>query len=60
VTNQDRTWIEGHFESLRREVVKVQVDIAMLKVKAGVWGVLGGVATVAVAVGLYAISKWGS
>uniref|UniRef100_A0A6M3LFK2 Uncharacterized protein n=1 Tax=viral metagenome TaxID=1070528 RepID=A0A6M3LFK2_9ZZZZ len=42
LTEKERVWIEDHFDSLRRELVKVQVDIATLKVKSGIWGVIGG------------------
>lgn len=54
---RDREWIEKHFESLRKEVVKVQVDIATLKVKAGVWGLFGGAIPVLVAIGIYWVTR---
>lgn len=54
---RDREWIEKHFESLRKEVVKVQVDIATLKVKAGVWGLFGGAIPILIALGVYWITR---
>lgn len=51
--NADREWIEEKFESLRREVVKVQIDIATLKVKASLWGALAGAIPVIVGLGIY-------
>jgi hypothetical protein len=38
----DRKWIEEHFNDLRKELVLVQIEIAKLKVKSGIWGVIGG------------------
>lgn len=37
-------------EFMRGDISKIKIDIAMLQVKAGVWGVLGGVLTVLAAV----------
>lgn len=54
---KDREWIENHFDSLRREVVKVQIDIATLKVKAGIWGLIGGAIPVAAALGIYLLTR---
>lgn len=51
LTNDERAWIEGHFTKVNDKLTEVLVDIAMLKVKAGVWGVLGGVSVVLTAIG---------
>ena len=42
LTEKERAWIENHFDSLRKEVVQTRIDIATLKIKSGVWGVVGG------------------
>jgi len=42
LSKSDRDWIEDHFSQLRELIAHNQVDIATLKVKAGVWGLLGG------------------
>lgn len=50
---QDRVWIDGKFEELRKEVVRVQLDIATLKVKSGVWGLIGGAIPVVIGLAVY-------
>lgn len=57
LNQKEREWIEGHFDSLRREVVKVQIDIATLKVKATLWGGLGGLLPVAIMLCVYWITR---
>jgi len=42
LSKDERCWIEGHFDDLRKELVGVQVAIAKLQVKAGLTGLLGG------------------
>jgi len=56
---KDRDWIDHHFDTLRREIVKVQIDIATLKVKAGVWGIIGGAIPVAIGLGIYLVTHLG-
>lgn len=57
LTKNERTWIESHFDALRREVVKVQIDIATLKVKAGIWGLIGGAIPVVITIAIYLLVK---
>ena len=46
------------YETLDEKMTKMMVEIGMLKVKAGVWGGLAGLISVAVAVGyIYINSK---
>ncbi|MHC4867694.1 MAG: hypothetical protein ACYTEX_26790 [Planctomycetota bacterium] len=54
---RDRDWIEKHFETLHKEVVKVQVDIAALKTKAGIWGAFGGAIPVLIGIGIYLVTR---
>jgi len=39
-------------ESLRSDVAQVRTDIAMLKVKSGIWGAIAGTIPVLIAVGM--------
>lgn len=55
--SQDRDWIEAHFDKLRHEIVKVQLDIAALKVKAGIWGVFGGLIPIVITIGVYFVTR---
>lgn len=40
------------YEGLRGEIQKIHVEIAQLKVKSGMWGVLGGLIPVVIALGI--------
>lgn len=53
LSGKDREWITKQLNVLKELIVQNQIDIAVLKVKAGTWGVLGGAATVAVSIGVY-------
>jgi len=48
--------IDGMKDDWHQEIVKIQVDLAMLQVKAGVWGLLAGAIPVAIMV-LFEIFK---
>lgn len=39
---QLRIDMTGSFLQIREEIAKVRIEVGMLKVKAGVWGLLGG------------------
>lgn len=54
-TDKEQEWLEVHFDELRREMVQLQIAVATLRVKAGIWGLLGGL----IPVGIYVILKWG-
>ena len=49
----------GWLKSLTRSVGKVEADIAGLKVKSGVWGMLGGLIPVIILICAYMIAKGG-
>jgi len=53
LNDKDRTWIECHFTKLHEKIEKLQVDVATLKVKAGVFGVIGGAIPVLITVIIY-------
>lgn len=53
----DREWFDRKFEDLRKEVVKVQIDVATLKVKAGIWGAVGGAIPIAIGIGIWLLEK---
>jgi len=57
MTKADRTWIEKHFNGLRELIVTNQVDIAVLKFKAGVWGIIGGAIPVLITIAIYLIYR---
>jgi len=57
LTQSEREWVQGQFDDLRRELVQIQIDIATLKVKAGVFGVIGGIIPVLVMIGIYFIGR---
>ena len=53
LNDKDRTWIEGHFTKLHEKIEKLQVNVATLKVKAGVFGVIGGAIPVLITIIIY-------
>ena len=53
LNDKDRTWVECHFTKLHEKIEKLQVDVATLKVKAGVFGVIGGAIPVLITVIIY-------
>jgi len=57
LTNKERDWLEEKFETVRQEIVKVQVDIATLKVRAGIWGLMGGMIPILTALGISYLMK---
>jgi hypothetical protein len=57
LSERERTWIEIHFEDLRKEVVQARIDIATLKVKAGFWGVIGGCIPVLIGFLIYLVPR---
>ena len=59
LTKAERNWIEEHFESLRREIVKVQIDVATLKARGGFYGLIGGMIPIIILICVYLITKWG-
>ncbi len=44
---------DGKFTSIEDKLTKIQVDIATLKVKAGVWGGIGGLIPVVIAIVMF-------
>jgi hypothetical protein len=42
LTEKERQWIECHFTKLNELVTLLRIDVAKLKVKSGIWGVIGG------------------
>jgi len=54
---RDRDWIEGHFDSLREDISSLKVDVAMLKIRAGIWGLLGGAIPIAIGIGVFLVNR---
>jgi hypothetical protein len=53
LSDKERDWIECHFSKLNDRISDLRVDIATLKVKAGIWGLIGGVIPVLITLGVY-------
>ncbi len=41
LNHKERDWIDGHFGTLREMISSLQIDVAKLKVKSGIWGAIG-------------------
>lgn len=57
LTTKDKEYIDCHFDKLRKLITENQIDIAVLKVKAGVWGLIGGSIPILITVGVLLISR---
>jgi len=57
LTEKEREWIQGEFNFLKAEMVKVQIGQAILKVKTGIFGAIGGAIPVAILIAIYFIAR---
>lgn len=53
LNQKEREWLECHFTKLNDRITDLRVDIAALKVKAGIWGLIGGAIPVVITVAIY-------
>ena len=60
LTNEDRNWIQEKFDELRDLIIANRVDIAVLKVKAGIFGIIGGSIPVLITLAIYWMMKRGA
>lgn len=62
LTQQEREWIDNHFEALSREITELKISMAVQKVKVGalsaIFGVLGGSIPVSLMIAVYFIRSW--
>jgi hypothetical protein len=58
LTKDERTWVESHFSKVNDRLTEVLVDIATLKVKCSIWGLIGGSIPVAIMLCGYLVTKW--
>lgn len=49
--------ILSELKTIKEELVNARVDIGGLKVKAGVWGMAGGTATVLITIAIFVIKQ---
>jgi hypothetical protein len=42
LTEKERTWLDSRFNEMSRLLTQARIDIATLKVKSGIWGIIGG------------------
>ena len=57
MTQRERDWIEGHFGKLNDRLTEVRIEIAKLKIKAGIWGIIGGAIPVLIIIGIYFFAR---
>ncbi len=53
MTGDEQKWMERHFEKVNDRLTDVRIEIAKLKVKAGIWGVIGGAVPVLIMLAIY-------
>jgi hypothetical protein len=49
--------LNGCYDKMNTQLGKIHVEIAMLKVKSGIWGAIGGAIPVIVLIALYFVFK---
>lgn len=47
----------SYLEDLKKHISRLEIEIATLKVKSGVWGLVGGLIPVLIAIGIELLSK---
>lgn len=57
MTKQEQQWINDHFAKVQEQFALLRVDIAQLKVKSGIWGVIGGTIPVVILIAIYFIVR---
>lgn len=57
MTQREREWIDCHFTKISEQITTVRIEIAKLKVKSGIWGLMGGLIPVIIAISLYIVFK---
>jgi len=59
LTEKEREWLDERFIKINERLTEVRVDIATLqyseKVRAGIWGIVGGLIPVLITVGTYVV-----
>lgn len=57
LNKEERDWIQCHFDKLNERITKVRIDIAGLKVKSGIWGLIGGAIPILITISIYFLIK---
>ena len=57
ITQQERDWLDCHFTKLQEQITLVRIEIAKLKVKSGIWGVIGGTIPVVIFIAIYFLMR---
>jgi len=53
LNQKERAWIQGQFDKVNDLITNARLDIAGLKVKSGIWGLIGGSIPVLITIVLY-------
>lgn len=53
MTRKERDWIDCHFTKVNEQITLVRIEIAKLKIKSGIWGLMGGLIPIVIMIGLY-------
>lgn len=57
LNQKEREWLDSQFNRLNDRVTEVRIEIAKLKVKAGIFGIIGGLIPIAILLSLHMLSK---
>jgi len=53
LNQKERAWIQEQFDKVNELITNARLDIAGLKVKSGIWGLIGGSIPVLITIVLY-------
>ena len=55
LTVREQEWLNNHFAKIQEQLTLIRIDVAKLKVKSGIWGVIGGCVPVIILIAIYFI-----
>jgi hypothetical protein len=57
LTQKEHEWLDTKFDGIHDRFTEVLVEIAKLKIKSGVWGLVGGLIPVVIMIAIYFFIK---
>ena len=57
ITKTEQQWLNEHFTKIQEQLTLIRIDIAKLKVKSGIWGVIGGCVPVVILIAIYFVVR---
>lgn len=58
ITQEEQRWLNNHFFKIQEQLTLIRIDVAKLKIKSGIWGLMGGLIPVLISIIIYAVFRW--